>query len=82
MIIKINLGDVSFWSQVDPPVPTARREDHAHMQSGNGDTDHGAEAPQDGAGVVGQDLEVPGVPAATGSPRGWEPETLIHSRVD
>ena len=52
------------------------------MQSGNGDADHGPEAPQDGAGVVGQDLEVPGVPAATGRPRGWEPETLVHSCVD
>ena len=82
MIIKINLGDVSFWSQVYPPVPTARREDHAHVQSGDGDADHGPEAPQDGAGVVGQDLEVPSVPPATGSPRGWEPETLIHSCVD
>ena len=64
------------------PVPTARGEDHAHVQGGHGDADHGAEAAQDGAGVVGEDLEVPGVPAAAGGPRGRETETLVHARVD
>ena len=69
-------------AKVALPVPTARGEDHAHVQGGHGDADHGAEAAQDGAGVVGEDLEIPGVPAATGGPRGREPETLVHARVN
>ena len=68
--------------KVTLPVPTARGEDHAHVQGGHGDADHRAEAAQDGAGVVGEDLEIPGVPAATGGSRSREPETLVHARVD
>ena len=68
-------------AKVALPVPTARGEDHAHVQGGHGDADDGAEAAQDGAGVVGEDLEIPGVPAAAGGPRGREPETLVHARV-
>ena len=69
-------------SEVILPVPTARGEDHAHVQGRHGDADDGAEAAQDGAGVVGEDLEIPSVPAATGGPRGREPETLVHARVN
>ena len=68
---------------VGVPVPAPSGEEHAHVQGRHGDTHDGSHRTQQGPDVVGEDLEVPGVPGAGRAPRGGEPEPLAaRPRVD
>ena len=63
-------------------VPAAAGEDHAHVERGDGDAHDGPHGAEEALGVVAEDLEVPGVPAARGAAGDGEAEALVAARVD